>query len=158
MSFSTDATMDALSAPKANVLRADLCLVDEKIRAGVTLKRAKAKTSIGRGGTNFASKTTLIHSYAAGKTLSRSSKSSDIAIETEDLPPARSPSELKQWRTHYVRSARRSSGWGLRMSKMTSMETLTSEYNVKSGPLSVRIPPPNRVKPITISIIAFILA
>jgi hypothetical protein len=33
--------MDALSAPKVNVLRADLRLVDEKIRAGVTLQRAK---------------------------------------------------------------------------------------------------------------------
>jgi hypothetical protein len=47
----------------------------------------KPKTSIGRGGTNFASTTTLAHSYAAGKTLSRSSKSLDIAIETDDLPP-----------------------------------------------------------------------
>jgi hypothetical protein len=33
--------MDALSAPKAYVIHADLRLVDEKIRAGVTLQRAK---------------------------------------------------------------------------------------------------------------------
>jgi hypothetical protein len=35
--------MDDLSAPKANVLHADLRLVDEKIRAGVTLRLAKAQ-------------------------------------------------------------------------------------------------------------------
>jgi hypothetical protein len=35
--------MDAMSYPKANVLRADLRLVDEKIRARVTLQHAKAQ-------------------------------------------------------------------------------------------------------------------
>jgi hypothetical protein len=43
MPFRTDAAMDALSAPKANVLRTDLRIVDEKIRAGFTLQRAKAQ-------------------------------------------------------------------------------------------------------------------
>jgi hypothetical protein len=103
----------------------------------------RPKTRIGRGGTNFASTTTLIHSYVVGKTPSRSSKSSGIAIETDDLPPTRSPSELEQWRMHYVRSARRSPGWDPRMSERTSMETLTSGYNVKSEPISERTLPPN---------------
>jgi hypothetical protein len=35
--------MDALSAPKGNVLCADLRLVDKKICAGVTLQRANAQ-------------------------------------------------------------------------------------------------------------------
>jgi hypothetical protein len=35
--------MDALSAPKANVLRAGIHFVDKNIRAGVTLQRAKAQ-------------------------------------------------------------------------------------------------------------------
>jgi hypothetical protein len=101
----------------------------------------KPKTSIGRGGTNFSSTTTLTHSYAAGKTLSRSSKSLDIAIETDDLPPTIIPSKLEQWRGRYVRSARRSPGWGPRTSKRTSTGTSTTEYNVKSEPISEKIPP-----------------
>jgi hypothetical protein len=131
--------MDALPAPKANVLRADLCLVDERYEPALLFRAPKPKTNIGRGGTNFSSTTTFTHSYDAGKNLSRSSKSSHIDIETDDLPPTRSPSELKQWRTRYVRLARRSPGWGPRMSEKTPMETLTSGSSVQERGLSTQM-------------------
>jgi hypothetical protein len=76
-----------------------LCHLRKPISSALLTKRyeptllfgaPKPKTSIGPCGTNFSSTTTLTHSYVAGKALSRSSKSSDIDIETDESPPQES--------------------------------------------------------------------
>jgi hypothetical protein len=98
-------TLCKLQKPMSSALTS--ALLSKRYAPELLFNEPKPKTSIGRGGTIFSSRKTLTHSYASGKTLSQSSKYLEIAKETDDLPPSKIPSELKKWRTQYVRSARR---------------------------------------------------
>jgi hypothetical protein len=106
----------------------------------------RPRTNIRNDGTSFALTTTSIRSSDVGTTLSQSSKSLDNGTEMDALPPATTPSELEQWRTHYLRSARRPPGCGPLTSENMSMATSISACKVRSEPISVRIPRPSELK------------
>jgi hypothetical protein len=78
-------TLCQLSKPISSALNTVLLM--KRYELALLFGAPKPKTNIGRGGTNFALTTTLTHSYAAGKTLSLSSKYFDIDIAIDDLPP-----------------------------------------------------------------------
>jgi hypothetical protein len=50
---SSESTLVTLSTPRANVIRFDLGLVDERIIAGITSQQVRTWTTIGHSGTQW---------------------------------------------------------------------------------------------------------
>jgi hypothetical protein len=107
----------------------------------------RPRTNIGNDGTSFTLTTASIRSSDAGTTLSQSSKSLDNGKDTNALLPATMPSELEQWRMHFVQSVRRSPGRGPLTSEKISMATSIYASKGKSEPISVMIPRPSKLNP-----------
>jgi hypothetical protein len=100
--------MEALSTTQANVLRADLRTVDEKIKAEVTLQQSKAQDKRWGRWDKFSLENGINPFLSPGKTQSPSYNSLASVTMMVEFPPERTPSELEQWRAHCVWSVRRS--------------------------------------------------
>ena len=116
-----------------------LCQLTKQMRSKLTLSlyrqrcdaelrkpTLRGKISIGSSGMTSVCRTTSTRSSAASKTPSHTSKCSALATATEASLPVATPLQLAQYWTPYVRSARRSHGWGPLTLGATPSARLTS--------------------------------
>ena len=97
-----------------------------------------------RSGTGRYGAVSVIHSASIPVSqppaiLSPTSRYSRDAIGTVDSPPAVDRSDLEQWRTPYVRWARRSPHWGPRILGNRQPTRLTSDSTANYGDTSAEI-------------------
>ena len=88
--------------------------------------------ALGLSGRSSATPTTLTPSSATSAMPSPSSRSSDNNTEMDASPPAKTLSELAQWRTRSVQWARRWPHWGPKISVATPPAESTSASSGKS--------------------------
>jgi hypothetical protein len=100
-------------------------------RASVTTT-PKRKIVIGQCGMISACNTTLTHSSITPPIPSHISKFSATNTDAANFPLAVKPSHLAQWRTPYVRSVRRTPGWGPRTPAKTPPAASTTGYTRNS--------------------------
>ena len=96
--------------------------------------------TIGKGGWTIASPSTLTHGSMRSTTPSQSSRSLVHDTAMDGSLPVIGPSVLAQWKTPYVRWARRSPAWGPKTSAKTRSVGSIFGSNASSAPTPKRIP------------------
>jgi hypothetical protein len=143
----------SLSTTKRNAFRADFCIVDEKIRLGVTAKRVKSADAHWGQWESFGCKKTLTSSCAGAADLFQSSKSSPSVAAMDESPPTIMSSNLIPFQTLSTRWARRLPNWGPMTSARMPMATSTSEYTANFRAYTKEDDLPSCMKPVPIIII-----
>jgi hypothetical protein len=104
-----------LHHPRPEMTSAVICALHRKRSQPASfLDVPKQPTTIGATGSSSASRSTWIRTSKTSKTRSPSFKSTYNATELAPLLPVANRSDLAQWRTPFVPSARRSRHWGPR--------------------------------------------